>query len=265
LKKSQADVALVFDYDTMWMGDVQPQGKDYNALELVFRLYSTLRGLGLDVDIISSQNDLSKYRVIVIAAQWHVEPALQIQLEQSKAHILIAPRAGSKSQYLSISEPLPPGSLTTLIGAKVLRAGSLPPSISLPIFATNSSVVITHASRWVEDLRCIDAKPFWMTTKGSPVVTRKDNVTYVGAWLADDGWQKLLINVCALAGVETTQLPQGLRLSRLGKVVLAANFSDQVISWQPKQEAIAAKQQSIRILLGEEKIPPQGIAIWQVC
>jgi hypothetical protein len=48
-------------------------------------------------------------------------------------------------------------------------------------------------------------------------------------------------------------------------MVLAANFSSQAIAWQPKPQAVANEAQSIRILLGEEIIPPQGIAIWQVC
>ena len=46
------DVALVFDYDALWMAQIQPQGADYNPLELSFRAYSGLRQLGLDVDIV---------------------------------------------------------------------------------------------------------------------------------------------------------------------------------------------------------------------
>jgi beta-galactosidase len=274
LQKSKAQVALVFDYDSIWMSEIQPQGKDYNALELVFRLYSTLRGLGLDVDIVSTQADLSGYRLIVLAAQWQIESALQIQLEKSKAQILIAPRAGSKSEYLSIAEPLPPGRLSKLAGVKVLRVGSLPPSVNEPLFAADklpnedSSSLTTssaHVSRWIEELQCTEALPLWVNAKGRPVVTRNGNVTYVGAWIADVDWQNLLLNICKDANIQAKKLPQGLRLSRFGQVVLAANFSDQAISWQPNMDAVAIKQQTKRILLGEEAIPPQGIAIWQVC
>jgi beta-galactosidase len=271
LKKTQADVALIFDYDSIWMASIQPQGLDYNALELVFRLYSTLRGLGLDVDIVSSHADLSGYRLLVVPAQWWVEPALQKQLEKSSAHVLIAPRAGNKSEHLRIAEPLPPGLLTTLVGAKVLRVGSLPPSVKVPLFSAgadlhlNASLPVAQASRWIEELQCLDAKPLWVNAKGQPVVTRKDNVTYAGAWLGDADWERLLIDICAHAAVNTTRLPQGIRLSCIDKVVLAVNFSDQAIAWQPTKLAAATAEQPIRILLGEHTIPPQGIAIWQVC
>jgi beta-galactosidase len=272
LSKKQAAVALVFDYDSLWMADIQPQGLDYNALELAFRLYSTLRGLGLDVDIVASHADLSGYRLLVVAAQWWVNDALQSQLETTTAQVLIAPRAGSKSEHLSVSEPLPPGSLTTLVGAKVLRVGSLPPSVSVPLFVAEAAALTAwpapqtaHASRWIEELQCLDARPLLVTAKGQPVVTRKGKVTYAGAWLADADWQHLCIDICTLAGIQTTRLPQGLRLSYIDKVVLAANFSDQAMAWQPHNVAVAPAQSSLRILLGEDTIPPQGIAIWQVC
>ena len=264
LQKSRARVALIFDYDTMWMANIQPQGLNYNAIELVFRLYSIMRGLGLDVDIVSSQADLSEYSLLVVAAQWWVDSSLQTQLEQHAAHVLIAPRAGSKSNQLSVAEPLPPGLLTDLVGAKVMRVGSLPPTVTVPLYSTDG-LQVAQASRWIEDLKCLDAKPLWLNAKGLPVVTRKNKVTYAGAWLSDAAWQNLLVDICAQADIDTSPLPQGLRLSYIDKVVLAANFSSQDIVWHPSKAAVANKQQPIRILLGEETIPPQGIAIWQVC
>jgi beta-galactosidase len=270
LKKRQVDIAVVFDYESIWMAEIQPQGLDYNALELVFRMYSSLRSLGLDVDIVSSNADLDDYRVLVVASQWLAEPAFLNQLQTSKAQILVAPRAGSKTRNLAISEPLPPGSLTSLVGAKVLRVGSLPPSISEQLYLAGSlskghAKPIAQASRWIEDLQCIDAEALWVNSKGSPIVTRKGNVTYSGAWLADADWQQLMIDICTTAGLHVQEMPQGLRLSQLGDVVLASNFSNQAVAWRPSKAVDVSKQQLIRILLGEEVIPPQGIAIWQVC
>lgn len=264
LKKSRASVALIFDYDTMWMANIQPQGLDYNAIELVFRLYSIMRGLGLDVDIVSSQADLSEYRLLVVAAQWWVDSSLQTQLVKQASHVLIATRAGSKSKHLSVVEPLPPGLLTDVVGAKVMRVGSLPPTVTVPLYSTDG-LQVAQVSRWIEDLQCLDAKPLWVNAKGLPVVTRKNKVTYAGAWLSDEAWQKLLVDTCVQANIDTYTLPQGLRISYIDKVVFAANFSSQDIAWRPSKVVVANKQQPIGILLGEEVIPPQGIAIWQVC
>jgi beta-galactosidase len=262
----QASVALVFDYDTMWMAEIQPQGQDYNALELVFRIYSSLRALGLNVDIVSADAELSGYRMVVLAAQWHVTAQLQEQLENSKTHIVIAPRAGSKSAHMSIAQPLPPGGLTALAGVTVKRIGSLPPALDVTLFSANTapgSSPVAKASRWAEDLQCTGAQPLWVNAQGAAMVTRMNKVTYVGAWLDDADWQKLFKDVCELAQVPTQTLAVGLRLSAMGPLILAANFSDAALVWQPTP-AMGTGGQATQILLGDMLIPPQGIAIWQV-
>lgn len=262
----QAQVALVFDYESIWMAEIQPQGKDYNALELVFRLYSSLRGLGLDVDIVSSDADLSSYKVLVLAAQWHVSASLQAQLDISSAQIVAAPRAGSKSAYMSIAEPLPPGALTRLTGVKVKRVSSLPPSLELLLFAADAGAnaqSLAKAGRWVEDLQCTKALPLWVTAQGAPLVTRNHHVTYVGTWLDDADWQKLFQNVCQLAHVPTQVLADGLRLSSIGSITVVTNFSDANKDWQP-QPASDKVASAAHILLGGVQIPPQGLSIWKI-
>jgi beta-galactosidase len=262
----RASVALVFDYDSMWMSEIQPQGQDYNALELVFRIYSSLRSLGLNVDIVSTEANLSGYGMVVLAAQWHVPTQLQKQLENSDAHIVIAPRTGSKSAHMSIAQPLPPGGLSALAGVIVKRVGSLAPALDLALFpatAAANSAPVAKASRWVEDIQCTGAQPLWVNVQGAPLVTRHRKVTYVGTWLDDADWQKLFKDVSQLAQVPTQTLAVGLRLSAIGSLILAANFSDAAVAWQPATLA-GSGSQSAQILLGDALIPPQGIAIWQV-
>ncbi len=262
----QSSVALVFDYDTVWMAEIQPQGQNYNALELVFRLYSSLRALGLNVDIVSSQAHLSHYSMIVLAAQWHVSDALLQQLEASAAQIVVAPRAGSKSAHMSIAESLPPGNLSSLAGVTVKRVGSLPPGLDVPLFQhleSGAQQCVANATRWAEDLQCSHASPCWVNAQGAPIVTRSAHVTYVGAWLDDADWQKLFQDVSLLAAIPTQSLALGLRISRIGGLVLAANFSDAAVAWQPAAPSAPASRPA-QILLGDTLIPPQGIAIWQV-
>jgi beta-galactosidase len=47
LPESQpAPVALVFDYEAVWISRIQPQGADFNQVELCFRWYEAVRRLG---------------------------------------------------------------------------------------------------------------------------------------------------------------------------------------------------------------------------
>ena len=264
---AKAKVALVFDYETMWMAQIQPQGLDYNALEQVFRIYSVLRSLGLDVDIVSADADLSAYRCIILAAQWNVSAQLIKKLMQSTAHIVVAARAGSKSAHMSIAPPLPPGELTQLTGVKVQRVGSMAPSLSVSLFVADTAGTqhaIATARRWIEDLQCVGAAPLWVNAKGKPVVTRHHQLTYVGAWLDDADWRNLLDDVCVEAGLSTQRLADGLRISQWGPLTLAANFAETAATWSPKAPLAQPQTQAHKILLGDVLIPPQGIAIWQV-
>jgi hypothetical protein len=154
-----------------------------------------------------------------------------------------------------------------LAGVKVSRVGSLPPSVSVSLRAIDAQPPykqVACASRWVEELICSTATPFWLSLKGAPIVTRLNKVTYVGAWLDDSGWQHLLQDVCVQASLKTQKLVDGLRISNFGPLILAANFSDQTIAWMPALPSGVSGVQTVKILLGEEHIPSQGIAIWQI-
>ncbi len=263
----KAQIALVFDYESIWMAEIQPQGLDYNVVEQVFRIYSVLRSLGLSVDIVSADADLSTYRCIILAGQWNVSDQLLQQLTQSTAHIVVASRAGSKSAHMGIAEPMPPGALMQLAGVKVLRVGSMAPNTSVQLFAQGAAGTqhaIASARRWVEDLQCLSATALWVNAQGKPIVTRHQQLTYVGAWLDDADWRRLLEGVCTQAGLATQRLAEGLRISQLGSLTLAVNYADTARAWRPSASPALSQAQTHKILMGDMLIPPQGIAIWQV-
>jgi len=62
----QARVALVFDYESCWAWQTQPQGEDFDYFVLCFEFYRSLRRNGLSVDILSSQVDtLDGYSLVL--------------------------------------------------------------------------------------------------------------------------------------------------------------------------------------------------------
>ena len=278
---SSAKVALLFDYDSMWMSEISPQGKDYLGIEQVFRIYSALRSLALDVDIISTQTDLinSQYQLIVLPAQWHVNETLKNQLEQLAAKnipIVLAPRVGSKTENLSISEPLAPGPLTALAGLKVKRVSSLPPGIQTEILTLhNKPTEKHHVSRWQEDVECLTANNYWTTVKNQTVVAKNNTTYYVASWLMQDSWKALFSELCVNHQIDFENLPEGIRVSRMSacsnakdgsslanpaaiqNYQMVVNYSDRSQLWQPTQV-------HSQLLMGSEKIQAQQVAIWKV-
>lgn len=54
----RGDVALVFDYESVWGINIQPQSSEFAYIKEVFRFYRAVRQLGLDVDVVSQRGDL---------------------------------------------------------------------------------------------------------------------------------------------------------------------------------------------------------------
>lgn len=257
-------VALVFDYDSLWMAQIQPQGADYNALELHFRVYSALRQLGLDVDIVGPQHPLNTYRLVVLPAQLHVSVRLAHALEQaaqSGTHIVLGPRCGAKSATLTFpvdaagNTQLPPGPLTHLAGVRVERVASLPPGLSTPVKLANGPAA--QMQRWREDWALDGAQVIaTFADDGRPAITQHGTVHGVAGWLADADWC-FWLNTCAqAAGLLTTPLPEDVRISRWGDWTLACNFSDHARQWQPASPSAASA------VLGSALLPPHGISLW---
>lgn len=74
----QAEVALIFDYTAHWIWNIEPYSGSWSVKEasytnptltyttLVHTFYSSLRRLGLSIDIISPEQDVSGYKILVI-------------------------------------------------------------------------------------------------------------------------------------------------------------------------------------------------------
>ncbi|NCA15408.1 MAG: beta-galactosidase, partial [Proteobacteria bacterium] len=100
--RSDADVALIFDYDAEWVTQIQPQGAGGSALRVVFEWYTALRSLGLNVDLLPSSSDLSRYKVIAIPCSPIISESFMAQLRATSAQLLIGPRSGSKTSHFFI-------------------------------------------------------------------------------------------------------------------------------------------------------------------
>ena len=247
----QAQVALVFDYPSIWMSQIQPQGADYNGLELLFRNYSALRRLGLDVDIVSPHAALDAYRLIVLPLQIHAPVALVCALEKSSAHIVVGPRAGSKTAAFQIPQELPPGPLAALTGIKIKRVSSLPPGIVDKIECAGQQ---WQCTRWREDVELGAASAEAIFADGPPAITLNARTRYIATWLSDDALVMVLNRAALAAGLAPAPLAEGVRISRMGRLTMVFNFDDHPQTWTPEMGGTR--------ILGDVTIPPRGMSIW---
>ncbi len=245
-------VALVFDYASHWIGQIQPQGADYSVIHECFRAYSALRGLGLDVDVLPPDADLSRHPLVVLPAALHVPQVLVDALAASGAHWVAGARSGSKTQDLHIAAPLPPGPLADALGLRVLRVESLPPGV---VENADFGGRTLSLQRWRERLELTGAEAEARYADGSPAVAIRGRARYLAGSPDVDGWRTVLARAAAEAGLVPAPLPEGLRISRLGALAIACNFDGCPQTWRPAAPAHA--------LLGGEIVPPRGVAVWR--
>ena len=254
---NQAPVALVLDYPSLWMAQIQPQGADYNPMEISFRAYSAVRALGLDVDILSSRAELSGYALVLLPAHLREDAALAAQLENSTAQIVLGPRCGAKNQTLSIADGLPPGAFAALAGLRVQRVASLPPGVQDSVLWPDGGKTSTSSiSRWREDVQAQGAQAVAHFEDGKPAVLCHTRTWYCAGWPDAEGWTQLLTRAAEAAGLAVQALPPDLRTTRLGDWLLVQNFSSSTVAYAPSNHA--------QCLLGAREVAPQGLAIWKL-
>jgi len=101
VNSGKAPVALIFDYDSAFAWDTQPQGADFEAFRLAFAAYRALRSLGLSVDILPPYiSDLSAYKLVLAPGILKLSDPLRAALTKGDTLALIGPRTDVKTAEL---------------------------------------------------------------------------------------------------------------------------------------------------------------------
>lgn len=250
LNTQQARVALVLDYPSLWMAQIQPQGADMAGFGVLLRYYSALRRLGLDVDIVGPHQDLSAYALVLLPSLLCVPEALLQQLATLSAVVVAGPRCGSKTESLSITQPLPPGPLGPWLPMRVRAVESMRPGRHYAVDGGQGEQwrdLIEPQAGVAVHARYEDGWPAWLSH---------------GRWHSHAGLvdEALLIDWLAEAArqaglpVAPQALPEGLRLRRRGRWQFAINHGP--------APATVPVPEGHKLLLGERLLPAGGVAAW---
>ena len=200
---ARADVALIFDYASDWAWEIQPQGRSFSYLWLVFDTYRALRRFGLNVDILPPDTtDLSAYKLVLAPGVFTLSDALKSALAAHKGTAILGPRTNSKTPNFAIPVPLPPA--LPGLDAKIIRVESLPPDVPVPLAGGG------NFQHWREKLEGT-AHVTEMATDGWPALVSTGKLHYLAGWPDDEAMTRLINTACVTEGIETDPLPEGLR------------------------------------------------------
>ncbi|MCX7301296.1 MAG: beta-galactosidase [Rhodobacterales bacterium] len=222
----QSPVALIFDYESAWAWDVQPQGRDFDFFRLAFSAYRALRRAGLSVDILPPDTaSLAGYKLVMAPGLMTLSPALRSALENCKGVALIGPRTDTKTQELSIPVPLGPN--IAGLDVTVTLAESLPPIAYVPLEAGGRFV------SWFEHLEG-EGPVTKRTTDRKPAIMGTGPLRYLAGWPDDDTYYQIVRDLCRDAGLTALDLPDGLRIRDTGTHRFVFNYASEPQQWNGK-------------------------------
>ena len=223
----RAPVALLHDYDSLWLQDAQPHAERATYWEQFLLFYGALRGLGVDVAIRHPDHDLAPddYRLVVAPALQVVGPERAARLAEvaERSLLLLGPRTAFRTPTGRVHEDGQPGPLRPLAGYDLLQFDGIRPDLD------DTRVGPHPVDIWAESYRphpgtatlhAYTAGPL----AGEAAVVRKGSVVALGAW-SPSLVTEVLTNLLAEAGVPTVALPEGVRVSRRGNLALWSNFN----------------------------------------
>ncbi len=229
---AQANVALLFDYESCWAWKAQPQGEDFDNFVLALEFYRSLRRNGLSVDILPpTVNSLDGYAMLLAPGLLSWPKGLLNQLQKFKGIALLGPRSGSKTENLSIPNSLPPG---------------------IPGFDCKVSYVETFAAGSERKLTEGGAVRTWLETVdtteviqertecGTPVLIGDGRLRYLTGWPDTDAMARIIANLAAEAGIETVTMPEGVRRRCTRSHEFIFNHNADVVEFRGRQLAGAA-------------------------
>ncbi len=149
----KADVAMIYDYDTIWALRIQPgyPGNTYHAA--MARYFSALMRAGVNVDMVKPTQDLSEYRV-VIAPDFHVVPdavAKALTEYVSKGGVLLADcRLAVKDETNLCWDRTLPGMLSDALGIRIEEYEALDEQVEHPVIGKEAMKGSFTAIRYVD-------------------------------------------------------------------------------------------------------------------
>ena len=214
---AKAPVALVFDYDSAYAWESQPQGADFDYFQLVFDCYRALRRAGLSVDVVPKSVDPSAYEITFAPGLLTVPESLQGGL------VVAGPRAGSKTEEMTIPEGLGPD--ITGLSTKVTFVESLPPFAPMTLAGGGAFI------KWREALETTETVILHLE-EGAPAAVRNGQMIYIAGWPDAAGWRRILEMLAEQAGLDLMDLPPDLRLRETDSHRFWFNYGPRTVTYQ---------------------------------
>ena len=247
---SQGRIALIYDYESEWAWEIQPQAAGFKHGNHVRELYSAFRKRGLDVDVLPpSTSSFAGYDIIAIPALLAWTDSLRDAVANFDGHVLIGPRTGSKTAHFAIPTRLGPDLPQNLLDARVARVDSLPAGIEVAVKGGGA------ARLWREKVEG-SAEVVVEDVEGVPVLLSQGKLYYLTASGDQALVQRVADYLITEADTPTLALPAGVRCRVRGQYRIYVNYGTGAQTLTPAPDELG-------YVLGGSTIPAAGVSVAQ--
>jgi beta-galactosidase len=234
LCNSRNRVAILHDYDALWAYNLQPHHQKLSYWHQFVLFYSVVRSLGVDVDIIAAdQLPQNTYDVVICPALTLINPTAVAHLKQAAltSRIIFGPRTDVRDDAGKFLEQGQMQNLWDITGVKGKHFDSLRPGLTQKLAGMDNHF---EADYWCECYEVSDAEILYRYSDGpmanQPAVTRKNNVTTVGA-LSNKMLELIIAQELEGRGIKVEAMPEGVRKTQVGDSTLIVNFNEHSVNW----------------------------------
>ncbi len=242
-------VAIVFDYQSEWAWEIQPQAQGFTHSGHVRALYAAFRKHGIDIDILPPDTkSFAGYDIVAIPALFAWTEALRGAIADYDGHLLIGPRSGSKTEDFAIPAELPPSLPRNLLDLRVMRVDSIGPGIEVEVTGGGGAV-----RQWRERIET-GAEVVIADDEGWPVLVSQGRLFYLGASGTKALVQRVADHMIAEADLPTLALPAGVRCRCRDGLRIYVNYGAQPATLSPSAD-------EAEYVLGGADIPAAGVTV----
>jgi beta-galactosidase len=272
----KADVAIIYDYESLWATQIQPGFAGNGPQDAVRRYYRALFRAGVNVDIVSPDARLSAYKLVLAPNLYILPDALAARLNAyvKQGGVLFADcRTGVKDETSLCHARTLPGRLASMLGIEIQEYESLGDGLTYAITGTEDFPGPFTAVQYVD----------WLTPKKAEVLAGYDqwHLTsfaalarhrfgrgfgwYLGAVVREETfYDQLLARLLADAGVRPLVTPPAgvevsLRQGAGRKLLFLLNHTEQtqtVAVPAGKQELLSGRKTAACL-----DLPPFAVAV----
>ncbi|TCL62558.1 beta-galactosidase [Hydrogenispora ethanolica] len=207
--KVMAETAMIKSYDNLWSHQIQPHNVHFDYQKLLLKYYSTLAENHLPVDVISIDDDLAKYKLLLLPAFNLMNSEIKVKLDRyvkSGGTLVLTFRSGTRNWDNTMSALTIPGEFSEMAGIEVEEFDSLNRGRQVSVATVVGSAM---ASIWCDIIKPTSARVIGDYTsdyyKGEPAITVNDwgngKVYYIGCDLDPSALDGLMRYISDNSGV----------------------------------------------------------------